>query len=43
MKLDLLVRGQLLVTGPARPRGIAERARVAPMVRARRAARASAG
>ena len=34
MKLDLLVRGQLLVTGPARPRGIAEQARVARMVRA---------
>jgi hypothetical protein len=43
MKLSVLVRNQLLVTGPARPRGIAEQARVARMLRARRAARASAG
>jgi hypothetical protein len=42
MRLATLVQAELLVTGPARPRGIGEQARIARMVRARRAARASA-
>ena len=37
MKLSALVRDHLPLTDPARPRGIAEQARVARMLRARRA------
>lgn len=42
MNLSALKQAGLLVTGPARPRGIAEQARIARMMRAQRAARASA-
>lgn len=40
MNLTSLIQAQLLVTGPARPRGIAEQLRIARTLRARRAARA---